>query len=68
MVRIAITAAAYDAIASTLPEDALRRSGSAGILHPRRGGRPRPSEVGAGRALDSLQLEDFSRMPTTAVR
>ena len=46
MVRIAITAAAYDAIASTLPEDAplwpvIRQGGQ--VPHPRRGGRPRPS-------------------------
>jgi hypothetical protein len=45
MIRIAITAAANDAIASALPEDAPlwpvhRRDGQ--LPHPHRGGRPRP--------------------------
>ena len=48
MIRIAITAAAYDAICSTMPEDAplwpVRHWGRP-MPHPPRGGRPRPSEA-----------------------
>ena len=47
MIRIAITAAAYRAIRSTLPEDELLwpvQASGAAIPRPRRSGRPRPSE------------------------
>jgi hypothetical protein len=47
MIRIAITPAAYDAIRSTLPQDAplwpAERQGER-LSHPCRGGRPRPSD------------------------
>jgi hypothetical protein len=44
LIRIAITAAAFDAICSTLPEDAPLRPAHRRMPHPRRSGRPRPSE------------------------
>ena len=56
MVRIAMSAAAYDAIASTLPRGLSGPSffRAATVPHPRRGGRPRPSEGHAWTGLWTL--------------
>jgi hypothetical protein len=56
VIRIAITAAAFDAICSTLPEDAPLWP----VQRSCRTGRPRPTE-GHARAAGELQRRDFAK-------